>query len=208
MKYILLALGGALTLFLLYNLYYYFGSNLFHINPPISNITFREVEFDQNCYSFNNLNLRGYLSASERHPALAETQVISNEAQYQILKKYSYCDEPPLPSIDFNSETLLGIYQMSGMCGRATFDKNVVINNESKLLNYFVAVHDKGWFWNTFHNVCRSNSGTYSMNWIAVPAIPSDFQIRLYQGNKVTIFDYDQQNNGWVEVNSGVAGYP
>lgn len=75
------------------------------------------------------------------------------------------CIGMTLPEIDFNTQTLLGLYA-DGTCN-VGFDRIVLSDDDLKRYTYTVGVNACG--------TCESLR--FSMNWVIVPKLPADYTV-------------------------------
>ncbi|MBX3165375.1 MAG: hypothetical protein KF900_12950 [Bacteroidetes bacterium] len=93
----------------------------------------------------------------------AETFVILDQDTYQ--KTFDSTCIAQLPNIDFNTETLLGMY-VTGQCNVKFIREVTSISNENKY-HYKVTVKQCG--------LCKSMA--FSYNWVTVPKLPNGWTV-------------------------------
>lgn len=77
------------------------------------------------------------------------------------------CDTNSIPiNIDFSKQTLLGKFVSNGGCSEK-YIRNVMIDNESKIVKYIIYSCSKG--------VCSKKLGSY--NFVLVPKFPNNYTV-------------------------------
>ncbi|MDQ3071885.1 MAG: hypothetical protein M3Q97_01285 [Bacteroidota bacterium] len=96
-------------------------------------------------------------------PETGQEFIINDTAAYRAV----FADMPPcdLPAIDFNSETLLGLYT-TGTCN-VRYTREVERIEAEKRYIYNVIIHSCGW--------CKSLVVNY--NWVTVPKLPEGWTV-------------------------------
>lgn len=98
--------------------------------------------------------------------------VINNQDAYKTILSYrksdSVCKNFAFLEIDFSEKTLLGKYTFAAGCS-INFIRHVFRDNSSKEIIYSINVSEIG----------RCEKAVYSMNWILIPKIPSDYKVKF-----------------------------
>ncbi len=127
----------------------------------------------------DNFDTMGGIITSELELGVCFSDVGALEPQYVINDSTAYqslgilpvntpeCVGTILPEIDFNTQTLLGLYA-DGTCN-VGFDRIVIRDNDLKKYIYTVGVNACG--------ICESLR--FSMNWILVPKLPADYTVEF-----------------------------
>ena len=103
--------------------------------------------------------------------ALDPEYVINDSTAFQLLGilpvNSPECMGMTLPTIDFNTQTLLGLYA-DGTCN-VGFDRIVLRDEDLKKYIYTVGINACG--------TCESLR--FSMNWVLVPKLPADYTVEF-----------------------------
>ena len=145
------------------------------VNSNDSNVSFQNMSFNINCFPFQGMQMLNYLGSNDDAavPILNKAYAISSQREYEKLIRFrstsQECKNISLPVIDFNSRTLLGLYDV-GSCAVTGFEKTVTQDTTNKTFIYSTKPKTG------FFTECRSG-GHQDMNWITVSKIPSDYSI-------------------------------
>ena len=100
-----------------------------------------------------------------------EEFIINTQEELQVLeerKNTPFCDGIELPSIDFDTKTLLGRTTMSCGCS-STSSRGIYIDDKEKEIIYSIVITSEG--------SCElaGNNG----NWVLIGKVPIDYKIRF-----------------------------
>jgi len=127
----------------------------------------------------DNFDITGGIITSELELGACFSDVGALDPQYVINDSTAFqalgilpvntpeCMGMTLPEIDFNTQTLLGLYA-DGTCN-VGFDRIVLRDDDLKKYTYTVGVNACG--------MCESLR--FSMNWVLVPKLPEDYTVEF-----------------------------